>query len=50
MIAKNNCNFSLNLILMDKLLLFLNKYRKEMIVGVLVFLFFLFRDLMKSFF
>jgi hypothetical protein len=35
---------------MDKLLLFLNKYRKEIIVGVLVFLFFLFRDLIKSFF
>ncbi|MEY4702700.1 MAG: hypothetical protein RIR96_597 [Bacteroidota bacterium] len=47
---KNNCNFNLNLILMNKLFLYLNKYRKEIIVGVLVFLFFLFRDLIKSLF
>jgi hypothetical protein len=34
---------------MDKLAQFLKKYRNEVIVGVLVLLFFIFRDVMKSF-
>jgi hypothetical protein len=35
---------------MDKLVQFLKKYRNEVIVGVLVFLFLIFRDVIKSFF
>jgi len=34
---------------MDKLAQFLKKYRNEVIVGVLVLLFLIFRDVMKSF-
>jgi len=35
---------------MDKLVQFLKKYRNEVIVGVLVFLFLIFRDAIKTFF
>jgi hypothetical protein len=35
---------------MDKLVRFLKKYRNEVIVGVLVFLFLIFRDVIKTFF
>ena len=35
---------------MDKLVQFLKKYRNEVIVGVLVFLFFIFRDVINAFF
>jgi hypothetical protein len=34
---------------MNKPAQFLKKYRNEIIVGVLVFLFFIFRDLIKAF-
>jgi len=34
---------------MDKIDQFLKKYRNEVIVGVLVFLFFIFRDVIKFF-
>jgi hypothetical protein len=34
---------------MDKLTQFLKKYRNEVIVGVLVFLFLIFRNVIKSF-
>jgi hypothetical protein len=34
---------------MDKLVQFLKKYRNEIIVGVLVFLFLIFRDIIKTF-
>jgi len=34
---------------MDKLVQFLKKYRNEIIVGVLVLLFLIFRDVIKSF-
>jgi len=34
---------------MDKLVEFLKKYRNEIIVGVLVFLFLIFRDIIKTF-
>jgi len=33
---------------MERLLHYLRKYRNELIVGVIVFLFFLFRDLIKT--
>ena len=33
---------------MDKLIQFFKKYRNEIIVGVLVFLFLIFRDVVKS--
>ena len=35
---------------MDKLVQFLKKYRNEVIVGVLVFLFLIVRDVIKTFF
>ena len=34
---------------MNKLSQFVKKYRKEIIVGVIVFLFLIFRDVIKSF-
>ncbi len=34
---------------MDKLSQFFKKYRKEIIVGVVVFLFLIFKDVIKSF-
>ena len=35
---------------MDKLVQFLKKYRRQIIVGVLFYLFLIFRDVIKTFF